>query len=105
MTSCQNTKEYLLLKAENFAPQVLLYPTKICTPVKGQNKDIFAYDHRLFLKVILGLPFVTQWVKNPTSIFAYWVKNLALTEAAVYVADTAGIPCCCGCGVDQQLQF
>ena len=37
----------------------------------------------------------------------WWVKNLALPWAMVQVADTARIPCCCGCSVgwQQQLQL
>ena len=34
-----------------------------------------------------------------------WVKNLALIQAAAYVADVAGIWYCCGCGKGQQLQL
>ena len=30
---------------------------------------------------------------------AQWVKDLALPQAAVYVADGAQIWCCCACGV------
>ena len=34
-----------------------------------------------------------------------WVKNLALPQAVVWVADAAQIAHCCGCGVGQQLQL
>ena len=61
-----------------------------------------------------GVPVVAQWLTNPTrnnevsgSIpgLAQEVKHLALPWAVVYVADAAGIPCCCGCGVGRQLQL
>ena len=32
-----------------------------------------------------------------------WVRDPALLWAVVYVADTARIPNCCGCGIGQQL--
>ena len=32
-----------------------------------------------------------------------WVKDPALTQAVVQVADAAQFLCCCGCGVGQQL--
>ena len=34
---------------------------------------------------------------------AQWAKDPALPSAVVWVADVAGIGCCCGCGVGQQL--
>ena len=34
---------------------------------------------------------------------AQWVKDPALAAAATQVAGVTGIPCCCGCGVGQQL--
>ena len=37
--------------------------------------------------------------------FTQWVKDPALPQAAVYVADAALIQCCCGCGVGLKLQF
>ena len=36
---------------------------------------------------------------------AQWVKDLELLGAVVYVVDVAQIWCCCGCGIDQQLQL
>ena len=34
-----------------------------------------------------------------------WIKDLAFLQAAVYVADVAWIPCCCGRGIGWQLQL
>ena len=28
-----------------------------------------------------------------------WVTDLALLQAAAQVAEAAGMPCCCGCGI------
>ena len=36
---------------------------------------------------------------------AKWVKDLALLQAVVWVAEAAQIWHCCGCGVGQQLQL
>ena len=41
-----------------------------------------------------SIPGLTQWVKDP-----------ALLQAAVQVADAAWILHCCGCGVGRQLQL
>ena len=34
-----------------------------------------------------------------------WVKDLALLQAVLQVADVVWIPCYCGCGADQQMQL
>ena len=56
----------------------------------------------------MGVPVMAQWVKNRTSILedvgsipglAQWIKELVLLQAAMWFADVAWIPCCCGCGV------
>ena len=61
-----------------------------------------------------GVPIVAQGVKNPTIIhenagsipgLTQWLKDLALPQAAVYVANAARIPHRCSCGVDRQLQL
>ena len=63
---------------------------------------------------LLGVSFVVQQAKNPTSIhkdsgsipgLAQWVKDPALLQAAVQVAGVAQFLCCCGCGVGWQLQL
>ena len=63
-------------------------------------------------KTFLGIPIVTQRVKNPMSIhevaglmpgLTKCVKDPALPWAVVQVADVAQIPHCYGCGVSQQL--
>ena len=56
----------------------------------------------------MRVPIVAQQVKNPTSILedlcsvpglAQWVKDPALPQAVMYIADMAWIWCCCGHGV------
>ena len=61
---------------------------------------------------LLGVPIVAQHVTNPTSIhkdegsipgLTQWVKDPMLSQAMVYITDTAWIWSCCGCGIGQQL--
>ena len=57
---------------------------------------------------------MTWWLTNPTRNHEVaglipgldqWVKDLELPRATVWVVDAAWIPCCCGCGIGQQLQL
>ena len=57
---------------------------------------------------------MAHWLANPTRNhdvadlipgLARWVKDLALLCTLVEVTDKAQTPCCCGCGLGQQLQF
>ena len=57
---------------------------------------------------------MAQRVKNPTGIqkdaglmpgLAQWLKDLALSQAVVWVTETAWIWSCCGCGVGWRLRL
>ena len=65
-------------------------------------------------RILLGVPVAAQWVKNLTSFhedaclipgLAQWVKNLEFPQVEAWVTDVTWIWCCCGCGVDRQLQL
>ena len=66
-------------------------------------------------KSLIGVPVVTQWVKNLTQChedeglipdLTQWVnKDPALLQADVQVTDVAPIWYCCGCGLGRQLQL
>ena len=66
------------------------------------------------MKDNIGVPTLTQQIKNPTSIqedvgliptLTQWVKDLALPQAAAQITDAAQIPHCCSYGVGWQLQL
>ena len=80
------------------------------SPCRLKNPLFNHYDS----KCLPGVPIVAQWLANPTSIhkgaglipdFTQWVRDLTLLSVVVWVTDTTWIPCCCGSGVGQQLQF
>ena len=61
-----------------------------------------------------GVPHVTQWVKNLTSIhegegsipgLTQWVKDLMLLQDVAQVTDMAWVWSCCGVGQQLQLRF
>ena len=67
-----------------------------------------------FSKDGLGVPVVAQQVTNPINIheeaglilgLIQQVKDPAVPRAVVQFTDAAGILHCCGCSVDQQMQF
>ena len=62
----------------------------------------------------LSIPIVAQQVRTPIRIhedvgsipgLIQWMKDLVWPRALVQVADAAWIWCCCGSGVDRQLQL
>ena len=89
--------------------------TRICPSqihlVPGCQGDLSKHKSDPF-----GMPTVAQRIKNPIRIhedtgsiagLSQWVKDLALSWAAMYVAEVGQIPCCCGCGwgIGWQLQL
>ena len=70
-------------------------------------------SQKIYGKEIVEVPVASQWVKNPTNIhedldsipsLAPWVKYPPLPQTAEQVSNVAGIWCCCGHGIGQQLQ-
>ena len=58
--------------------------------------------------ILVRVPFVAHWVKDPTSVhengglipgLSQWVKDLAMLQAMVYITDVAWIWYCCVCGI------
>ena len=68
------------------------------------------FQNLLFLEFPLWLSGLRTWHsvhKDASSIpgLTQWVKDLALSQAMVWVADAAQICSCCGSGVGQRLQL
>ena len=78
----------------------------------GTEMHTYAYQKTYVRIVIAGVPFMAQPLTIPTRMhedvgsipdLVQWVKDLALPQAEMQVANSAQILCCCGCCVGQQL--
>ena len=79
--------------------------------LEGHGGDYWQRDmHILGRERPVGIPVVAQWESIHEDVglipgLTQWVKDLALLQAAVWVADTAWIQYCCGCGTGLQLEL